>query len=101
MLAQLYCEAKLLRIQRFELADQIRFLEDSMALHRDEQHPVLSRQLDSLNTLIGPLSISTKVLADSIESTQKAWYTKKYQTPDQKKKLDQGFQKAITILCPD
>lgn len=102
LLAGLYCEAKFLRIQRFELADQIRFAEDSLSkIRSDDQHTTLILRLDSLQNLIEPLAKQTKALADSIHATQQGFYQKFYNTKEKRTVLDQAFQKRIQENCPD
>jgi hypothetical protein len=98
LLAKLYCEAKTLRIQRFELADQIRFEEDKP---EGQGQMGLSSRLDSLKQLISPLADQTKILADSINALQQRFYQQAYYAKEKRKLLDQAFQKRIEEICPE
>jgi hypothetical protein len=101
LLARLYCEAKTLRIQRFDLADQIRFTEESLLEGGGQGLPELSTRLDSLKKLVIPLADQTKVLSDSIDGLQQKFYRQAYSSKMQRKRLDLAFQKWIELLCPD
>ncbi len=99
VLADLYCEAKSLRIRRFELADRIRFAEDSTLEGHGDLGSTL--HLDSLKQLISPLADQTKILADSINALQQRFYQQGYYAKEKRKLLDQAFQKRIEEICPD
>lgn len=98
-MADLYCEAKSLRIRRFELADQIRFAEDSAQEGKGDLGS--TPRLDSLNQMISPLADLTKILADSINALQQRFYQQDYYTKEKRKLLDQAFLKRIEEICPD
>jgi len=92
----------MLRMQRFELADQIRFTEDSLSkIKSDDGQAAFILRLDSLQKLVDPLAVKTKILADSINATQKGFYQKSYLTKETRLVLDQAFQKRIDEICPD
>lgn len=101
MLANLYCKAKEIRIQRFGLADRIRFTEDSLAMNEFRSNPQLQKRLDSLSAYIEPLTTLTQIFSDSIHNTQQRWYSQFYNSAEKKKLLDLAFEKAIKKICPD
>lgn len=100
-MANLFCEAKTLRIQRFELADQIRFAQDALPELRDQKRQLIRLRLDSLIALVDPLALKTKIMAERIDSIQQGYYKGRYRDNQKKKELDLAFQKAIEELCPD
>lgn len=100
LLATLFCEAKLLRLERFQLADQIRFTEDSL-LQFPEKQKYFRPLLDSMNALIEPLHQKTKEKAEQIKLLQKKLYDSIYISREDRIFLDQEFLKVSKEMCPD
>lgn len=99
--AALYCEARELRGRRFELADLIRYAEDTLMKMQNDQANIYSARLDSLRALVQPVTVKTALLADSIASLQQKLYASTLHSQKARKNLDQAFQKAIQEICPD
>lgn len=99
--AALYCEAKELRNRRFELADLILYAEDTFKKVPKEQANTFYARLDSLRSLVQPVTDKTALLADSIASLQQKLYAPTLHSQKARKNLDQAFQKAIQEICPD
>jgi hypothetical protein len=100
LLATLFCEAKLLRLERFQLADQIRFTEDSI-LQFPEKQKYFQPLLDSMNKLIEPIHQKTKDKAEQIKLLQKKLYDSIYISKEDRIFLDQEFLKVSKEMCPD
>ncbi|MEP7323757.1 MAG: hypothetical protein ABI761_17660 [Saprospiraceae bacterium] len=101
LLAGLYCKAKEIRIRRFDLADRIRFTEDTLIMKEFKSNFFYQKRLDSLSAFKEPLTNLTKILSDSIFITQKKLYSKIYNSPEKKNLLDLAFKQAVEKICPD
>lgn len=99
--AALYCEARELRDRRFELADLIRYAEDTLKKMQNDQANIYSARLDSLRALVQPVTAKSALLADSITSLQQKLYASTLHSQKARKNLDQAFHKAIQEICPD
>ena len=99
--AALFCEARELRNRRFELADLIRYAEDTLKKMQNDQAYTHSARLDSLRVLVQPVTAKSALLADSIASLQQKLYASTMHSQKARKSLDQAFQKAIQEICPD
>ncbi len=99
--AALYCEARELRDRRFELADLIRYAEDSLKKMQNDQANIYSARLDSLRALVQPVTAKSALLADSITSLQQKLYASTLHSQKARKNLDQAFHIAIQEICPD
>ncbi|MBK9107429.1 MAG: hypothetical protein IPM92_03355 [Saprospiraceae bacterium] len=94
-LAELFCRAEALKNERFVLADQIRFLEDSTLI--DTSNVELKSQMENLRTSANQIILKTKLLADSVLALQNHIYHGL--EPEAKKRLDQEFLLQINKLC--
>lgn len=99
LLATLFCEAKLLRLERFQLADQIRFTEDS--LYNFRKTKVLSASPGFHERAYRTSSSKNKEKAEQIKLLQKKLYDSIYISREDRIFLDQEFLKVSKEMCPD
>lgn len=100
-LAALYCRAQDLREERFKLADDIRFLEDSIATFPDAPETTTRKQtLIDLQGTTDDMWLRTKKLADSIDNLLSDFYKEKYPEKEDRSRLDEALMQVINSECP-
>ena len=92
MLANLTCEARHIREERFALADAIRFTEEEIKGKSTSQ---TQKKLDSLLSLTEPIALRTKIMADSVKQALKQLQKNRYKTPEQRKALDAAMMRYL------
>lgn len=92
MLANLTCEARHIREERFALADAIRFTEEEI---KGKSTPETQKKLDSLLSLTEPIALRTKIMADSVKQALKQLQKARYKTPEQRKALDAAMMRYL------
>lgn len=101
MLAELQCEARGLQRERFKLADDIRFLEDSLVQFPSPADTLRRQRLDALKGRTEDMWLRTKRMAEIISDTLAHLHRTRYQQPEERQRLDEALQKAFAALCPD
>jgi len=94
-LAELFCKAEKLKIQRFILADKLNRVEDSINL--PNYKILMHAKRDSILMEAEGLTLFTKKMADSIIVIQSALYHELI--PEEKKKIDQAFEVELERSC--
>lgn len=97
-LATLNCRAKKLQDERFKLADDIRFAEDSL-LEGKGDTLLLKKRLAVLNGQIEGLHQRTRIVADSFTLVMGQLHQARYKEPASRKALDTAIQNALSVLC--
>ncbi|MBN8681524.1 MAG: hypothetical protein J0L99_02685 [Chitinophagales bacterium] len=97
-LATLNCRAKKLQDERFKLADDIRFAEDSL-LEGKGDTLLLKKRLAVLNGQIEGLHQRTRIVADSFTLVMGQLHQARYKEPASRKALDTAVQNALSVLC--
>lgn len=100
-LAELQCAAKKLKDERFKLADDIRFLEDSIQLVRKDRAKMARYRfrLDSLKNTTEDMWRRTKIMADSVNHTLERLHKETYLDLEIRKQLDAAQEKAFGEIC--
>ena len=100
-LAELQCAAKKLKDERFKLADDIRFLQDSLIiLKADTMRAAACRtRLDSLQGTTEEMWRRTKIMADSVNHTLERLQKETYHSKAARKQLDAAQEKAFGEIC--
>lgn len=95
-MATLECEARQLKEERFKIANDIRFMEDSLMKHHISLTASQSQQIDSIKTV---LTMRTGQLADKITKAMDSLFTTTYQTPQQRQTFDVAKEKMLEEVC--
>lgn len=96
LMAALRCEARQLKEERFRAANDIRFLEDSLAKNKTALSAVQRREIDSIQNIY---TLRTGQLADKITQTMDSLFAGRYQTPEQRQALDEATEKKLLEVC--
>lgn len=96
LMATLECEARQLKEERFKIANDIRFMEDSLMKHHISLTTSQSREIDSIKKV---LTIRTGKLADKITKTMDSLFVTNYQTPEQRQTFDAATEKMLQEVC--
>ncbi len=100
-LATLQCEAKKLQKERFQLAQDIRQLEDSVKYSTDSVAlPSYKTKLDELVGSKEDMHLRTKTMADSITNVLNGFYEGTYKDTADRKLLDASLTAAYEANCP-
>jgi hypothetical protein len=96
LMATLECEARQLKEERFKIANDIRFMEDSLMKHHIPLTASQRQQIDSVKTV---LTMRTGKLADKITKTMDSLFVANYQTPEQRQTFDAATEKMLQEVC--
>ncbi|MBN8825302.1 MULTISPECIES: hypothetical protein [unclassified Spirosoma] len=96
LMATLECEARQLKNERFKAANDIRFMEDSLAKHSIRLTSAQSAQIDSVKA---NYTLRTGQLAEKITKTMDSLYTATYHQPDERQQLDDAVEKVLQTIC--
>jgi hypothetical protein len=100
-LATLQCEAKKIQEERFQLAQDIRQLEDSVQYSTDSVAlPGYKAKLDELVGSKDDMHLRTKTMADSITKVLNSFYEGTYKDTADRKLLDVALKTAFEVTCP-
>ncbi|MDX2000866.1 MAG: hypothetical protein SFW35_00410 [Chitinophagales bacterium] len=101
-LAKLQCSAKAIQNERFQLADDIRFAEDSSIMFRNDsvKAAYYIAKRDSFSAQLPILLNRTKALADTVEMVVDSFYNHLYTDSLQKRQLDSLLKAAYEKDCP-
>lgn len=100
MLANLQCEAKKLQDERFQLATDIRMLEDSILNATDSTLiPAYQAKLDALTGTKEDMALRTKTMADSITHVLEQLHQGTYKDTADRKLLDVALSGQYEQLC--
>lgn len=95
-MATLACEARHLKDERFKVANDFRFMEDSLAKHKIPLSEVQGRQMDSIKNVY---TLQTGKLADKITKTMDSLFAVSYKTTEQRQAFDTATEKALQEIC--
>jgi hypothetical protein len=95
-IAVLQCEARHLRNERFDTANNIRLREEDMLKKGVKMTPILLHQNDSIAK---DLTQRTSNLAAKITHTLDSFWKNKYQTREQRQELDKAVEKIVAVKC--
>lgn len=96
LMATLQCEARQLKEERFKIANDIRFMEDSLMKQNISLTTAQSQHIDSIKTV---LTMRTGKLADKITKTMDSLFAVSYQTPEQRRAFDEATEKQLREVC--
>jgi len=99
-LAQLQCEAKKLQEERFQLATDIRLLEDSIRTGQDSL--LIQAQQAKLDKLVAgkeDMWLRTKAMADSVTLTLSNFHEGTYKDTADRKLLDVAMMSEFERIC--
>lgn len=96
-IAVLQCDARHLRNERFDTANNIRLREEDMLKKGIKMTPALLHQNDSIAK---DLTQRTSELAAKITHTLDSFWKNKYKTREQRNILDKAVEKTVNIKCP-
>lgn len=95
-IATLQCEARHLRNERFDTANNIRLREEDMLQKGVKMTPDLLHQNDSIAK---DLTQRTSNLASKITHTLDSFWKNKYKTREQRQELDKAVEKIVAVKC--
>ncbi|WP_080057372.1 hypothetical protein [Spirosoma aerolatum] len=96
LMATLECEARQLKNERFKAANDIRFMEDSLAKHNIQLTSAQSIKIDSVKE---NYTLRTGQLAEKITKTMDSLYAATYQHPEERQQLDDAVEKVLQTIC--
>ncbi len=96
LMANLECEARQLKEERFNAANDIRFMEDSLAKHHLPLSPAQSQHIDSVKTAY---TLQTGQLAEKITKTLDSLLAVSYKTTEQRKAFDAAIETKLLEVC--
>ncbi|WP_428666280.1 hypothetical protein [Runella sp.] len=96
LMAVLECEARQLKEERFDAANEIRFMEDSLAKHHIALTASQSKHIDSVKN---EYTLRTGQLANKITKTMDSLFAVSYQTPEQRQTFDAAVEKRLQEVC--
>lgn len=96
LMANLECEARQLKEERFNAANDIRFMEDSLAKHHLPLSPAQSQHIDSVKTVY---TLRTGQLAEKITKTMDSLFAVSYKTTEQRQAFDVATEKKLQEVC--
>lgn len=100
LLAQLQCEAKKLQEERFQLATDIRLLEDSIRTGTNEALIQIQQiKLDALIAGKEDMWLRTKAMADSVTLTLNNLHQGAYKDTADRKLLDVAMMSQFERIC--
>jgi hypothetical protein len=96
LMASLECEARQLKEERFTIANEFRFMEDSLAKHKI---PLSASQSQHIDSVKNAYTLRTVELADKITKTMDSLFAVSYQTPEQRHAFDEATEKKLGEVC--
>ncbi|RDB05733.1 hypothetical protein [Runella aurantiaca] len=96
LMANLECEARQLKEERFNAANDIRLMEDSLAKHHLPLSPAQSQRIDSVKTAY---TLRTGQLAEKITKTMDSLFAVSYKTIEQRQAFDAATEKKLQEVC--
>jgi hypothetical protein len=96
LMANLECEARQLKEERFNAANDIRLMEDSLAKHHLPLLPAQSQHIDSVKTAY---TLRTGQLAEKITKTMDSLFAVSYKTIEQRQAFDAATEKKLQEVC--
>lgn len=96
LMAVLECEARQLKEERFNAANEIRLMEDSLAKHHMELTVSQNQHIDSVKN---EYTLRTGQLANKITKTMDSLFAVSYQTPEERQMFDVAVEKRLQEVC--
>lgn len=96
LMAKLECQARQLKEERFKVANDIRFMEDSLTKNKLRLSPKKIAEIDSVKE---SYTIRTGELADKITKTMDSLFSTTYHTPEERQQLDEATEKVLQKIC--
>lgn len=96
LMATLECEARQLKEERFKIANEMRFMEDSLAKCKIALTAAQSQQMDSVKNVY---TVRTGALADKITKTMDSLFSMTYHNPEERQQLDEATEIVLQKIC--
>jgi hypothetical protein len=96
LMASLECEARQLKEERFKIANEMRFMEDSLAKYKIALTAAQSQQMDSVKNVY---TVRTGALADKITKTMDSLFSMTYHSPEERQQLDEATEIVLQKIC--
>lgn len=96
LMATLECEARQLKEERFKIANEMRFMEDSLAKYKIALTAAQSQQMDSVKNVY---TVRTGALADKITKTMDSLFSMTYHNPEERQQLDEATEIVLQKIC--
>ncbi|GAB2800442.1 hypothetical protein GCM10027275_53080 [Rhabdobacter roseus] len=96
LLAYLQCEARQLKEQRFRVANDLRFREDSLLRLHLALTELEKKQADSVKQV---LTAQTEQLAAKITQTMDSLFAAHYQSLERRRELDVATERLVQEVC--
>lgn len=96
LMATLECEARQLKEERFKIANEMRFMEDSLAKYKIALTAAQSQQMDSVKNVY---TVRTGALADKITKTMDSLFAMTYHNPEERQQLDEATEIVLQKIC--
>lgn len=96
LMAKLECQARQLKEERFKVANDIRFMEDSLTKNKLRLSPKKIAEIDSVKE---SYTIRTGELADKITKTMDSLFSTTYHSPEERQQLDEATEKVLQKIC--
>lgn len=96
LMAKLECEARQLKEERFKVANDIRFMEDSLAKNKIGLSLQKAAEIDSVKEYY---TLRTGELADKITKTMDSLFSTTYHSPEERQQLDEATEKVLQKIC--
>lgn len=96
LMATLECEARHLKDERFKAANDIRFMEDSLAKQHLSLSAAQSAAIDSLKTTY---TQRTEQLALKITKTMDSLFAASYHSPAEREQFDNAVEDVLKKTC--
>lgn len=96
LMAQLECQARQLKEERFKVANDIRFMEDSLTKNKLRLSPEKIAEIDSVKE---SYTLRTGELADKITKTMDSLFATTYRSQEEREQLDEATEKVLQKIC--
>lgn len=96
LMADLQCQARHLKDERFKMANELRLMEDSLMKHRI---PLTDAQRQKSDSIRKALTLQTDVLAARVTRTMDSVFELHYPTIAQRQEFDEAVEKKMTEIC--
>ncbi|MEZ4901128.1 MAG: hypothetical protein R2822_04900 [Spirosomataceae bacterium] len=95
-MAILQCEARQLKDERFKIANDIRYMEDSLMKNKIPLSISQSHYIDSIKNIY---TVRTGLLATKITKTMDSLFATNYKTLEQRQVFDTATEKILHNIC--
>ncbi|TDB69185.1 hypothetical protein [Arundinibacter roseus] len=96
LMAELQCEARKLKDERFRIANEMQLMEDSLI---KSNSPLTAAQRQTNDSIRQVLTEQTGALATRITMAMDSLFEARYQAPEQRDKLDEAVENRLKEIC--